>query len=64
MDSTLLSINTGMGEESTEMLGYCPAIKINGIVLSFLVIQMSQKDAMLNEISQAQEGIPHILGLA
>lgn len=64
MDFTLLSINTGMGEESTEMLEYCPAIKINGIVLSFLVIQMSQKDAMLNEISQAQEDIPHILELA
>lgn len=46
------------------MLEYCPAVKINGIVLSLLAIQMSQKEAMLNEISQAQEDKPYILGLA
>lgn len=61
MDPTSVSTNTWTDEENTEMLEYRPAIKINGIVLSFLA--MSLKDAMLNEISQAQEDNPHSLGL-
>jgi hypothetical protein len=39
--------------KKTEMLEFYSAIKSNGIALSFLAIQMSLEDAMLNEISQA-----------